>query len=335
MGKLGAGDREEHEHEREPEPEEELQVAPAGAPDSAERPEEEARVGKQDQQDHRNEVPEGSPVPVHGIGEPVEVVPQEEAVDEGLAIPEVHRHVPGCRNGQEDGPSHGVEYGPEVAEELPSHQGQEEGRRQGDRYRDRPLGQEPQGRPEKDPVQGRPPRVLPESVEVEEGEGQEEIQERVGCGGPADDHDPEGGGGDHTCRPARGVVPLPPGEPPDHQHPQDRRQSRVETHPPLVPPQEAYAYGLDPVGQDGLVVAGLPVQGGGDVVAALQHLPGGFAEGPLVPVEEGCIAQVHEERQGHGKGQEEEGPSPRPEAQSGPCASASGLGHAGGSREVM
>ncbi len=70
-------------------------------------------------------VEENPSVAFHGVGEAVQVVTQEEAVDEGLAVPGVDRPIPGSGHAEKDDrPPDGVEDGFQVPEELAPEKGQ-------------------------------------------------------------------------------------------------------------------------------------------------------------------------------------------------------------------
>ena len=301
VGQLGAGKGEEHQHEAEPDEREAAQVAAPGRGYPGHGLEQHGGEGQHGQGGHHQVVEPAAAVALHGIAEAVDVVLEEEAVDEVLALGQVLGGVPGEVDGQKQRDPAGVEHGPQPGPPLALRGVEEKAHRQRDDYRHRPLGEKAQADGGEGGVDPALPALAPVEEDGEEAGGEKEVEHGIGGGGLADDADLHAEGEHDGAEKAGALVGHPAQEGEGEQNPGGGRQRRGQAQGELVETEQRDRRGLQPVDQHRLVEARLAVEPGRDQVAARQHFPRGLGEGALVEVEKRDVAQVDEKGGEHGQ----------------------------------
>ncbi len=234
-------------------------------------------------------------MPVLHAAVATQVVAKEEALEETGAVVDVDGEIPGAGHQQEDQPASPGEDraqpfapGAHRDEEQQAHQQRKEDR-------DRPLGEKPQPEPEIGAQQRARRGSQPPAIDLEKGQGDEQIQHRIGDGRLADDRHLQPERHDQPSNGRGGGIQALAHEPPQRQHPEARGNRRRQPQRELTPAQRRDRGRLQPVDQHRLVVARLAVAVRGDEVAAGKHLTGRLGKGTLVEVVERHRAELPEE----------------------------------------
>ncbi len=272
----------------------------------AQRGEERRGPGQQQQRNRHHIVEEAAGVAFKRAGEALHVVLEDEAIDEGLAVDAQGRCVPRHDQHSEDEPAQRVEHRPQPAAPFHAARTVQEGDGAGHDEGDRALGQHAEADPHVAAQQGRATVGLEVPPGVEQGEGEQHVEQRVGRRRAADGERADGRRRHGQRREGSVGTKALTREVPGRVTPDRRRQRRRQAEYPFGGAKSHEGQRLQPVDQDGLVEAVLAVEIGRQEVAALEHLARGFRERTLVDVEQRRRPQ-HQEEAGQRQQQDQQG----------------------------
>jgi hypothetical protein len=142
------------------------------------------------------------------------------------------------------------------------------------------------------------------------------VEQRVCGGGASDDVDAERARQNDAREQGRAEIEATPDEEETQYCPKCGAQRGGKAEREFVHTEYRNAQRLQPVDQDGFVVARLSVEVGGEKIAAPEHLQRSLAEGAFVHVEQRCVSEQEEEadeQRAQGKGRERTLPDKRGE----------------------